>query len=94
MEKFRENIIKEIINSPDETSVSSIIDKPVKKLIENGTHIIFILRMVDKLKSTLIEIKREPLTLQERNNISQALNMLNDYDVKKITEAKTTKQQE
>ncbi len=82
MKHYRETIIKQVINSPDELSVEQLIDNRIQILIKNGTHVIFILRIVDKLLTALGEMKRGQLSEIERRNIIQAMNILNDYDNK------------
>jgi hypothetical protein len=82
MESYRSNIIKQIIHSPDIISVESIIDTPIQRLIDNGTHVIFVLRTIDKLKTSLSEIKKDNVSQQEWENVTKALTILKDYDKK------------
>lgn len=89
MIQYREAIIKRIVQSPDTLSVGTVIDNSLEKLVENGTHPFIILRFIEKLKTSLSEIKKAEIRQTGWNNILQALNVLNDYDVKKITGAKT-----
>jgi hypothetical protein len=62
--------------------VESIIDHPLLRLIDNGTHIDFVLRTVDKLQASLGQIKKEKVSLKEWENVIKALTVLNDYDKK------------
>ena len=87
MKRYRENIIKQIIYSPESFSLGPLIDNNLRMLIEKGIHVILIVRILDNLKTSLREIMRGELSDRERNNIKQALNLLKDYDIKKLTRA-------
>ena len=88
MIQYREIIIKRIIQSTDRLLVEPIIDNSLQKLIENGTHPFIVIRFIDKLKASMNEIKINEVSDVEQGNIIQALNVLNNYDVKKINESK------
>lgn len=89
--QFRETLIKIIIQSTDTLSVGIVIDNSMEKLAENGTHPFITLRFIEKLKTSLSEIKREKISEKEKTNIAQALNTLENYDVKKIIRTRDRK---
>lgn len=89
MQDYRETIIKRIIQSPDTLSVENVIDSSLQKLVENGTHPFIILRFIEKLKESLIGVKKSQASLKELDNTSQALSVLTNYDLKKVTVTNT-----
>lgn len=88
MQDYRETIIKQIIYSLDTHSVESVIDSSLEKFAKNGTHPFIVIRFIDKLKTSLNEIKSGVVNDLERRNLLQALNVLTDYNIKKITGTK------
>lgn len=89
MIQYRETIIKKIIEIPDPLFIEPVINNSLQRLMENGTHPFIAIRFIEKLKTSLIEIKAEKVSEKERNNITQALHLLEGYDVKKLTGAKS-----
>lgn len=82
METYRKNIIKQILDSRDTISVESVIDIPLQELIDNGTHVIFVLRMIDKLKTSLSQISKEKVSQREWKNATKALAILKKHENK------------
>lgn len=85
MIQYRETIIKKIIEIPDPLFIEAVINNSLQKLTENGTHPFIVIRFIEKLKTSLLEIKAEQVNEKEKRNISQALHILASYDVKNLT---------
>ncbi|MEQ8471526.1 MAG: hypothetical protein RIC35_10085 [Marinoscillum sp.] len=79
MTAYRETIIQNILKSNDKFEMSTIVDTALQKLKEHGTHPFIVLRFVAKLKISLTEMKPETTTEMEKNNIVQALRVLERY---------------
>ncbi len=86
MEHYRETIIKRIIQSSETLSIEPIIYNSLQKLEKNGTHPFIVLRFIARLITSLEEIKKVEVGQKELDNVTQALNVLKDYEIKKITE--------
>lgn len=83
---YRETILKSIIQLQETDAVESLIDSALTKLAENGVHPFILVRFIDKLKIVLGELKNDgDINEDEKNNVIQALNVLENYDTKKIT---------
>lgn len=83
MIQYRETLINQIIQSVDRKLIEPLIKNSLHNLTEKGTHPFILIRFIDKLKTSLGEINREELSEPERNNILHALNVLDNYDIKK-----------
>ena len=91
MIQYREILIKQILQSVDKTLIEPLIENSLQNLSEKGTHPYILIRFIDKLKTSLSELKKEERREQEINNIIQALNVLNAYDARKSDEHNTNK---
>jgi hypothetical protein len=88
LKAYRETIINNILNSISDFEVKFIIDKAFQRLKSNGTHPFIILRFTVRMTADLMDTKFRSLSLQEKNNASQALNVLSSYEVKNATKEK------
>lgn len=83
MVQYREAIIQQILLLNDTESAETIFDNTVVTLLEKGTHPFIMVRFFDKLKQTLVELCSGDITESEKNNLLNALQLLNNFDVTK-----------
>ena len=84
MNQLRENIINQVIRSVDADLIEHLIEDSLQKLTDKSVHPFIILRFTDKLKFTLSEIEQSGITEKEKINVTKALLVLHNYEVKKI----------
>lgn len=78
-----ETTIQNMLNSSDENELRAILDDSLKKLEDHGTHPFIVLRFVNKLKYSLIELMPASTGKSESENIMQALKVLQWHNFKK-----------
>lgn len=78
-----ETTITGMLKSCNENELRSILDDSLKKLEDHGTHPFIVLRFINKLKFTLVELLPAADCKSESENIMHALKVLQQYNTQK-----------